>query len=74
MNGLLENVGKPLVPELKKALAGAPTDAFKNASNTKASPIGGFGFFRLGEDGRLYLAAKSEHYHTPLGHNFLDTR
>ncbi len=70
MNGLLENVGKPFVPEMKKALAGAPTDAFKNASNTKASPIGGFGFFRLGEDGRLYLAAKSEHYHTPLGHNF----
>ena len=69
-NGLLGNIGKPFVPGLKKALSGAPTDAFKKASNTKASPIGGLGYARLGEDGRLYLAAKSEHYHTPLGHNF----
>ncbi|QNK59201.1 aminotransferase class III-fold pyridoxal phosphate-dependent enzyme [Paenibacillus sp. PAMC21692] len=70
MDGLLGNIGKPFVSGLKKALSGAPTDAFRNASNTKASPIGGLGYVRLGEDGRLYLAAKSEHYHTPLGHNF----
>ena len=28
------------------------------------------GIFRVGEDGRLYLISKSEHYHTPLGHGF----
>ena len=35
-----------------------------------AAPIGSLGNYRLGEDGRLYLIAKSEHYHTPLGHAF----
>ena len=28
------------------------------------------GSCRIGQDGRVYLAAKSEHYHIPLGHNF----
>ena len=28
------------------------------------------GYFRIGEDGHLYLTAKSEHYHAPLGHSF----
>lgn len=70
MDELLASIGKPLVPKVKQTLAGAPTDAFRNASNTKASPIGGFGYTRVGEDGRVYLTAKSEHYHTPLGHNF----
>ncbi len=69
-NRLLAQVGKPFVSELEPSLDGAPTNAFRNATNTKASPIGGLGYLRLGEDGRLYLATKSEHYHTPLGHNF----
>lgn len=69
-NRLLAHVGKPFIPALESSFDGAPTNAFRNASNTKASPISGLGYLRLGEDGRLYLAAKSEHYHTPLGHNF----
>ena len=69
-NRLLAHVGKPFVQAMESPLDGAPTNAFRNATNTKASPIGGLGYLRLGEDGRLYLAAKSEHYHTPLGHNF----
>ncbi|MFC5405401.1 aminotransferase class III-fold pyridoxal phosphate-dependent enzyme [Cohnella soli] len=69
-NQLLTYVGKPYVSALESSLEGAPTNAFGSATNTKASPIGGLGGLRLGEDGRLYLAAKSEHYHTPLGHNF----
>jgi hypothetical protein len=28
------------------------------------------GYYRVGEDGRLYLMTKSEHYHAPLGHAF----
>jgi len=28
------------------------------------------GFFRIGEDGRLYFASKAEHYHLSLGHAF----
>ena len=70
IDGLIKSIGKELLPGLKNTAKGAGTEAFKKASNLKASPIGGLGFFRLGEDGRLYLAAKSEHYHAPLGHNF----
>ncbi|MFC3800791.1 aminotransferase class III-fold pyridoxal phosphate-dependent enzyme [Cohnella sp. GCM10012308] len=70
MDGLLSQVGSQVVPELKGAHAGAPTDAFRKAANPKASPLGGLGYYRLGEDGKLYLITKSEHYHTPLGHNF----
>ncbi|WP_240684056.1 aminotransferase class III-fold pyridoxal phosphate-dependent enzyme [Bacillus infantis] len=67
---LLKRVGQQIVQGLKVTNIGAPTNSYKKATNTKASPLGGLGFLRLGEDGRLYLAAKSEHYHTPLGHNF----
>ncbi|WP_262676744.1 aminotransferase class III-fold pyridoxal phosphate-dependent enzyme [Paenibacillus sp. J5C2022] len=67
---LLEQVGKQIIPEMKASTSGAPTNAYRKASNPKASPLGGIGYLRLGEDGRLYLVGKSEHYHTPLGHNF----
>ncbi|GIP30955.1 aminotransferase class III-fold pyridoxal phosphate-dependent enzyme [Paenibacillus sp. J2TS4] len=70
MDSMLEKVGTRIVPELKGSMDGAPTDAFRKASKTNASPLGGLGYLRLGEDGRVYLSTKSEHYHTPLGHNF----
>ena len=46
------------------------TNSFKKASNQKAAPLTGVCNMRVGEDGRLYLLGKSEHYHTPLGHRF----
>lgn len=70
MDSLLEKVGKKIVPGIKSSIPGAPTEAFRKAANIDASPLGGMGFFRLGEDGRVYLISKSEHYHTPLGHFF----
>ncbi len=69
-DGLLNFVGGQFITGMKDSLTGAPTESFRKASDLKASPVGGLGYTRLGEDGRLYLAAKSEHYHTPLGHNF----
>lgn len=48
--------------------------AFSGASNTALAPLGGTGCFRIGEDGRLFLTAKSEHYHAPLGHRFAGYR
>ncbi len=70
MDGLLEKVGTQVIPKVRFSNAGAATEAFKKASNFNASPVGGMGYLRLGEDGRLYLTAKSEHYHAPVGHNF----
>jgi acetylornithine/succinyldiaminopimelate/putrescine aminotransferase len=34
------------------------------------APLSALGYFRIGEDGHLYLTAKSEHYHASLGHAF----
>ncbi len=70
MDGLLEKVGTQVLPKVRFSNTGAATQAFKKASNFNASPVGGMGYLRLGEDGRLYLTAKSEHYHAPVGHNF----
>lgn len=67
---LIDNVGKTIVAAFDNDNWGAPTDSFKKASNLKASPIGVEGVYRIGEDGRLYIVSKSEHYHTSLGHHF----
>jgi acetylornithine/succinyldiaminopimelate/putrescine aminotransferase len=70
MGRLLEKVGTQVIPAVRYSNTGAATEAFKKASNFNASPVSGMGYLRLGEDGRLYLTAKSEHYHAPVGHNF----
>jgi 4-aminobutyrate aminotransferase-like enzyme len=68
----LPEVGTRVSPRLRPAAAaaGATTRAFAEATSTDSAPLSGWGFFRLGEDGRLRFAAKSEHYHAPLGHSF----
>lgn len=70
MDGLAEKTGEKLLPGFKNTEAGAPTDSFRKAAHPDAAPIGGCGCTRIGEDGRAYLVAKSEHYHASLGHNF----
>lgn len=67
---LLRQVGARLTAGFSLRNPGAPTDSFRRASALDAAPLGGAGPVRLGEDGRLYFAAKSEHYHAPLGHAF----
>ncbi|MBT3272559.1 MAG: aminotransferase class III-fold pyridoxal phosphate-dependent enzyme, partial [Spirochaetales bacterium] len=67
---LLSKIGHQVVGGLSETESGAPSAAFKKASALHAAPIGGIGFVRIGEDGRCYLAAKSEHYHASLGHGF----
>ena len=67
---LLPRIGDQVIEPISESIPGAPTDSFRKASNLKASPVGGRGYYRLGENGQLFFMAKSEHYHTPLGHNF----
>ena len=67
---LLPRIGDRVIEPISETIPGAPTDSFRKASNVKASPVGGRGYYRLGENGQLFFMAKSEHYHTPLGHNF----
>lgn len=70
LDQLIEKIGESVIAPFENDQKGAPTDSFEKASNLNASPVTGLGFYRLGEDGRLYLTSKSEHYHIPLGHNF----
>lgn len=67
---LLPRTGQQLRPAPLSSAAGATSREFARATDTRRAPLSGFGFFRLGEDGRLFFTAKSEHYHTPVGHSF----
>lgn len=66
----LPQVGQVVCQGLSRSASGAGSRAFDAATRCEAAPLSGYGFYRLGEDGRLYLLTKSEHYHTPLGHGF----
>lgn len=70
LDSLLQKVGQQVVPPFINDNKGAATQSFARASHLNAAPINGIGPFRVGEDGRLYYAAKSEHYHASLGHLF----
>ncbi|NLG53115.1 MAG: aminotransferase class III-fold pyridoxal phosphate-dependent enzyme [Clostridiales bacterium] len=67
---MLKDIGKRVISPIGKTTMGAATDSFNKATNLNAAPVCGFGGMRIGEDGRLYLISKSEHYHAPLGHGF----
>lgn len=67
---LLARVGERVSPAIGRSAGGATTRPFAEATRTVRAPVGAFDAFRVGEDGRLYLATKSEHYHTPVGHRF----
>jgi len=66
----LPQVGQPVCPGLAQGALGATSRAFAAATNRDNAPLTGYGFYRVGEDGRLFFLTKSEHYHTPLGHAF----
>ena len=69
-DSLLSRVGCEVIPHFTNNNDGAATAAFAKALSKDSAPVTGVGCFRLGEDGRLYLIGKSEHYHAPLGHRF----
>ncbi len=65
-----KRTGEQIAPAFENDNDGAATNAFKKAFHKESAPVTGFGCNRLGEDGRLYLIGKSEHYHVPFGHRF----
>ncbi len=67
---LLPLVGTRVSDSLPSSARGAGTRGFQEASKTAPAPVSGLGLFRIGEDGRLYLASKAEHYHLSVGHGF----
>ena len=67
---LFDRVGTRVAEPAGLPRGGAAMDAWQAANKGDAAPVNGYGCYRVGEDGRLYFAAKSEHYHIPLGHAF----
>ncbi len=67
---LLPKVGHKVGTRLAHTPGGASTREFEAHSRLNMAPTGVLGYFRIGEDGQLYLTAKCEHYHAPLGHLF----
>jgi acetylornithine/succinyldiaminopimelate/putrescine aminotransferase len=67
---LLGSIGESVIAPLATTPPGAGAASFAKATKTAAAPLSAYGYYRLGEGGRLYLVSKSEHYHTPLGHAF----
>ncbi len=67
---LMNKLMQQMIPAFESCESGAPSDSYRTAQHNASSPLNGYGCFRLGEDGRLYFAGKSEHYHIPLGHSF----
>ncbi len=70
LDTMIDLTGEIVVDPLPVRMEGATTDAFRKATHMERSPLTAYGFIRIGEDGRVYLTSKSEHYHTPLGHDF----
>ncbi len=66
----LGDVGALVMTPQSRTEPGATTQAFRKATQIGSAPLTGWGYYRIGEDGRLYLSSKSEHYHAPLGHSF----
>ena len=67
---LLPKVGQQVGTRVAETPAGATTHQFEAHSKLNLAPSSTLGYFRIGEDGKLYLVTKSEHYHAPLGHLF----
>jgi len=59
LSALLPAVGKRLIPAVRRTPRGAPNAAFGAAANLALSPVAGWGFYRLGEDGRLRFVSKA---------------
>ena len=70
IHALLSKCGTQISQGLKSSSSGAATAAFAAAFHREHAPLSGLGPFRLGEDGKLSLIGKSEHYQASCGHNF----
>jgi len=70
LSSRLAQVGTVCVRPTGRTSAGATSAEFAGHSHPEQAPLSALGYYRIGEDGRLYLTSKSEHYHAPLGHAF----
>jgi 4-aminobutyrate aminotransferase-like enzyme len=70
LEALLPEVGRRVCDPVEADAPGGAATSFRKASHLERAPLSGLGFIRIGQDGRAYLLAKSEHYHASMGHSF----
>ena len=70
LDSLHNEVSAKVCGGLNNSGNGAPTASFAGAQHNEMAPLAGMGPFRVGENGKVFLAGKSEHYHAALGHHF----
>ncbi len=70
LDSLTGRIGKEFALPFSGSSDGAGTAAFNGAFHRENAPLTGLGFYRVGEDGRLAVIGKSEHYQASCGHNF----
>ena len=70
LDKLLDSVALKVCSGLKNSSEGAAAASFAGAQHNEMAPLAGLGAVRVGENGKVYLAGKSEHYHASLGHHF----
>lgn len=70
IENLSHRLGQQVLPPIPGSPDGAGTASFNKVTKKGPAPVSGIGPYRIGEDGRVYMAAKAEHYHIPLGHRF----
>ncbi len=70
IENLASLVGQTVLPPVPCSPDGAGTASFNKVTKKGPAPVSGIGPYRIGEDGRVYMASKAEHYHIPLGHRF----
>ena len=67
---LLPLVGTTLIQPSGGTARGATSEAFDRSTEPERAPLSCAGYYRVGENGQLFLTTKSAHYHVPLGHSF----
>ena len=70
LDNQLDCIGSKVCNGLSNSSPGAPVAAFSVAQHNEMAPLAGLGPLRIGENGKVYLMGKSEHYHAALGHHF----
>jgi len=70
LDDMLNMVSTKVCTGMENSGTGAAVASFAGAQHNEMAPLAGLGAIRVGENGKAYLAGKSEHYHASLGHHF----
>ena len=70
LEALIGSAGTQIINPMEHCISGNSSGAFEKSSSYSMAPLSTMGLYRIGENGKLYVTSKSEHYHASLGHDF----